>query len=133
MKAQLVVDQASGKIICTAYGIGRIHDFRLLKITTKVRFHASQLCLADKGYQGIAKLHTPSCIPTKKPRRANLFTPERQHNRNLAQLRVIGEHINRRLKIFRILKQQYRNRRKRFGLRCNLIAGLINYELALFS
>lgn len=132
MKAQLVVDQAGGKIICTAYGIGRINDFRLLKIT-KVRFHASQLCLADKGYQGIAKLHTPSCIPTEKPRRADLSTPERQHNRNLAQLRVVGEHINRRLKIFRILKQQYRNRRKRFGWRCNLIAGLINYELALFS
>ncbi|PMB51470.1 IS5/IS1182 family transposase, partial [Fischerella thermalis CCMEE 5201] len=54
-------------------------------------------------------------------------------HRNLAQLRVIGEHINRRLKIFRILKEQYRNRRKRFGLRCNLISGLLNYELALFS
>ncbi|MEH2468002.1 MAG: hypothetical protein V7K23_30975 [Nostoc sp.] len=33
----------------------------------------------------------------------------------------------------RILKEQYRNRRKRFGLRCNLIAGLLNFELALFS
>jgi len=127
-----VVEQASGKILCTAYGVGHIHDFRLLK-TTKVRFHASQLCLADKGYQGIAKIHSHSCIPTKKPRGADLSTGERQHNHNLAQLRVVGEHINRRLKIFRILKEQYRNRRKRFGLRCNLIAGLLNYELALFS
>ncbi|MDM9383476.1 transposase family protein [Chlorogloeopsis sp. ULAP01] len=110
----------------------RSTDFRLLKIT-KVRFPVSQLCLADKGYQGIAKIHSHSCIPTKKPRRADLSTPERQHNRNLAQLRVVGEHINRRLKIFRILKEQYRKRRKRFGLRCNLIAGLLNYELALFS
>ncbi|MBW4434680.1 MAG: transposase [Pelatocladus maniniholoensis HA4357-MV3] len=132
MKAQLVVDQVSGKIICTAYGIGRIHDFRLLK-NTKVRFHDSQLCLADKGYQGIAKIHAISCIPAKKPRGANLSPANRQHNRNLAQLRIVGEHINRRLKIFRILKEQYRNRRKRFGLRCNLIAGLLNYELALFS
>ncbi|BAZ70221.1 transposase IS5 family protein [Fischerella sp. NIES-4106] len=132
LKAQLVVDQVSGKIICTAYGIGRIHDFRLLK-NTKVRFHDSQLCLADKGYQGIAKIHAISCIPAKKPRGANLSPANRQHNRNLAQLRIVGEHINRRLKIFRILKEQYRNRRKRFGLRCNLIAGLLNYELALFS
>lgn len=128
----MVVDQASGKIICTAYGVGRIHDFRLLK-NTKVRFHETQLCLADKGYQGISKLHPYSCIPTKKPRGANLSTPERQHNRHLASLRVVGEHLNRRLKIFRILKEQYRNHRKRFGLRCNLIAGLLNYELALFS
>jgi hypothetical protein len=128
----LVVDQTSGKIICTAYGIGRIHDFRLLK-NTKVRFHTSQLCLADKGDQGIAKIHTCSCIPTKKPRGTDLSISEHQHNRNLARLRVVGEHINRRLKVFRILKEQYRNRRKRFGLRCNLIAGLLNYELALFS
>lgn len=119
-------------IICTAYGIGRIHDFRLLK-NTLVRFHASQLCLADKGYQGIAKLHACSCIPTKKPRGADLSTPEHQHNRNLAQLPIVGEHINRRLKVFRILKEQYRNRRKRYGLRCNLIVGLLNYELSLFS
>ncbi len=132
MKAQLVVDQASGKIICTAYGIGRIHDFRLLK-NTKVRFHTSQLCLADKDYQGIVKIHIHSCIPAKKPRGADLFSHERHHNRQLAQLRVVGEYINRQLKIFRILKEQYRNRRKRFGLRCNLIARFLNFELALFS
>nr|WP_277873928.1 hypothetical protein [Trichocoleus sp. FACHB-832] len=39
------------------------------------------------------------------------------------------EHINRRLKVFRILSQRYRNRRKRFGWRCHLIAGIYNYEL----
>ncbi|MEH2251328.1 transposase family protein [Nostoc sp.] len=47
LKAQLVVDQASGKIICTSYGIGRIHDFRLLK-NTQVRFHASQLAVFSR-------------------------------------------------------------------------------------
>ncbi len=31
-------------------------------------------------------------------------------------------------KIFRILAERYRNRRRRFGLRCNLIAALYNYE-----
>jgi hypothetical protein len=40
------------------------------------------------------------------------------------------EHVIRRLKIFRIFSSRYRNRRKRFGLRLNLIAGLLNYELA---
>lgn len=55
---------------------------------------------------------------------------ERQHNRALAQLRVRVEHVIRRFKIFRIFSRRYRNRRKRFGLRLNLIAGLLNYELA---
>lgn len=89
-----------------------------------------QLCLADKGYQGIAKLHSSSCTPTKKPRQAKLDQCERQHNRLLARLRVVAEHVNRKLKIFRILAERYRNRRKRFGLRFNLIAALINFELA---
>jgi hypothetical protein len=90
-----------------------------------------QLCLVDKGYQGIAKLHPCSCTPTQKPRQGKLSKAERQHNRNLAQLRVVAEHVNRKLKIFRILAERDRNRRKRFGLRFNLIAAIINFELAL--
>jgi hypothetical protein len=35
----------------------------------------------------------------------------------------------RRLKIFRILSERYRNRRKRFALRFNLIAAIHNLEL----
>ena len=92
-----------------------------------------QLCLADKGYQGITKLHPSSCTPTKKLRKQKLDKYERQHNRALARLRVVAEHINRRLKIFRILAERYRNRRKRFGLRFNLIAAILNFELALTS
>ena len=92
-----------------------------------------QLCLADKGYQGIVKLHPNSCTPTKKPPKAKLDNCERQHNRLLAQWRVVVEHVNRRLKIFRILAERYRNRRRRFGLRFNLIAAIVNFELALHS
>ena len=34
-------------------------------------------------------------------------------------------------KIFKLLAQRYRNRRRRYGLRFNLIAALYNYELNL--
>ena len=78
------------------------------------------------------KLHPHSCIPTKKPRKADLPTPDPQHNRLLAQVRVKMEHVIRRLKTFRILAQPYRIelrsakglRRKRFGLRLNRIAAI---------
>ena len=33
------------------------------------------------------------------------------------------------LKRFKIVSDRYRNRRKRFGLRFNLIAGIYNYEV----
>lgn len=53
---------------------------------------------------------------------------DKAYNRNLARERVVIEQVNRCLKIFRILAERYRNRRRRFGLRCNLIAALYNYE-----
>lgn len=129
LKAQVVVNQASGQIICTAFELGRVHDFRLFKLH-RIPMLPQQLCLADKGYQGLAKLHPSSCTPTKKSRQTKLDKFERQHNRLLARLRVVAEHVNRRLKIFRILAERYRNRRRRFGLRFNLIAALLNFELA---
>lgn len=54
-----------------------------------------------------------------------------QSNQELAKIRVLGEHVLLLLKIFKILYLTYRNRRKRFGLRFNLIAALSNYELHL--
>ena len=47
-------------------------------------------------------------------------------NRSLAQLRIPVKPVIRSLKIFRILSERYRNRRRQFGLELNLIAGLYN-------
>lgn len=129
MKAQLLVEFETGQIICTAIDQGKTHDFKLLK-RSRLPFVSSQLCLADRGYQGFAKRHVGACIPMKKLRNQPLPEAEKQHNRALAKLRVRVEHVIRRFKIFRIFSGRYRNRRRRFGLRLNLIAGLLNYELA---
>jgi hypothetical protein len=43
--------------------------------------------------------------------------------------RVLNENVIGVLKRFHIIADKYRNRRKRFGLRFNLIAGIYNYEL----
>jgi hypothetical protein len=109
-----------------------MHDFRLFK-NSKIPLNKTIKCLVDKGYQGIQKLHANSQVPKKKPKNGTLNSLEKKQNRELARKRVIGEHINRKLKIFKILADRYRNRRKRFGLRFNLIAGLYNYELRLSS
>jgi hypothetical protein len=60
-----------------------------------------------------------------------LTLSEKEYNRELAKHRIYIEHVIRSLKIFRILAQPYRNRRRRFGLRFNLIAGLYNCGLSL--
>lgn len=110
--------------------MGLEHDFRIFK-NSLVQFRDDIECLGDKGYQGIQKLHANSKTPKKKPRGGKLTRLDKKSNRELARVRVISEHINRKLKVFKILSDRYRNRRKRFGLRFNLIAGLYNYELHL--
>jgi hypothetical protein len=92
--------------------------------------HESLELLADSGYQGLSKLHAKSKTPQKKPRKGELSGEHKRSNRELARRRVVVEHVIRSLKIFRILAERYRNRRKRFSLRFNLIAGLYNYEFS---
>ena len=128
LKCQLVIDQVTGAIICTFFGKGQRHDFKLFQ-ASGVHFHPETESLQDKGYQGIQQLHANSRLPYKKPKGGKLTPEEKAHNRDLARQRVIIEHVNRCLKIFRILAERYRNRRRRFGLRCNLIAALYNFEL----
>ena len=86
-------------------------------------------CLADSGYLGLIKHHQNSQTPHKKSKLHPLTGEQKAENRRLARERFVAEHIIRSLKIFRILSERYRNRRRRFGLRFNLIAALYNYEL----
>ena len=90
--------------------------------------HESLELLADSGYQGLSKLHAKSKTPQKKRRKGELSDEQKRSNRELASRRVVVEHVIRSLKIFRILAERYRNRRKRLSLRFKLIAGLYNYE-----
>jgi transposase len=125
----VVVNGHTRQVICTAHGRGPVHDFALYQ-QSRVEVHESLEMLADSGYQGLSKLHAKSQTPQKKPRKAELTDEQKQSNRELARRRVVVEHVIRSLKIFRILAERYRNRRQRFSLRFNLIAGLFNYELS---
>ena len=126
----MIVNQKNGQILCTAYGKGREHDFKLYK-SSKIRIRKEVKCLADKGYQGIKNHNHFSQTPKKKPRKGKFSLAEKKENRELAKKRVIIENVFAHLKRFRILQGRYRNRRKRFGLRFNLIASIYNYELNL--
>jgi len=129
LKTQVVFGQKSNQIICLAHSKGKTHDFKLFK-NSQTRFHQLLKVIADKGYQGIAKLHNLSQTPIKKSKKKKLTKNQKKFNQKLNRLRIAVEHVNRRLKIFKILSYPYRNRHRRFGLRSNLIAGIYNYELA---
>jgi transposase len=90
----------------------------------------ADVCMeADSGYQGLNKYHPNSSLPYKHTKNKALTKEQKQHNHTLSSDRVHVEHTIRRLKVFRILSERYRNRRKRFALRVHLIAGICNYQL----
>ncbi len=116
------------RVIDTRFAKGGRHDFSLYK-HSKAELPEGVECLGDSGYQGLLGLHENSRIPFKKPKGGELTAEQKEFNGRLASERVIVEHIIRHLKIFRILSERYRNRRRRFMLRVNLIAGLYNFAL----
>lgn len=109
-------------------GKGRRHDFHLFK-SSKVYVKENVKILADSGYQGLKKLHPNSELPKRNSKKNPLTKEDKKQNHEISSQRVLIENIIRRIKIFRIMAEKYRNRRKRFALRLNLIAGILNYQL----
>lgn len=123
-----MVDKKTGTIICTHVEQGRKHDFRLYK-NSKVHILDKVKLLADSGYQGIKKIHKNAALPKKNSKKKPLTKQEKKENHKISSERVLVENTIRKVKIFKVMAEKYRNRRKRFTLRLNLIAGLINFEL----
>jgi len=107
---------------------GKTHDFALFK-ESRLPLAVGLELLADTGYQGVDKLHSLGQTPHKKSKLHPLTREQKQENKRLAARRIVVEHAVRYLKRFRILKDTYRNRRKRFGLRLNLLAAIANLHL----
>ena len=67
-------------------------------------------------------------LPKKKSKEKPLTREEKAFNRAVSIQRVTNEHVIGFIKRFKIVAGRYRNRRKRFGLRFNLICGICNFE-----
>ena len=91
--------------------------------------HPNIKAQVDTGYQGIKKQHSNSELPKKRSKRNPLTKEDKMQNQKISSSRVLIEDIIRELKIFRIVAEKYRNRRRRFNLRINIIAGIYNLQL----
>lgn len=70
LKTQVIIEQKSKKIICLVHEKGRVHDFKVFK-NSGIKFGELLKVIADKGYQGITKIHQSSETPIKKKRKKN--------------------------------------------------------------
>lgn len=128
IKAQLIIHYDSLQILSTAFCKGKVHDFQLFKkYRKKLKEHV--FLLVDKGYQGLKRLNIPYLMPFKASKKRPLILLQKWFNVEISRRRIRVEHVIGKLKRFKILAERYRNRRKRMGLRFNLIAAIYNIEL----
>lgn len=128
-KAQIITDKATGLIIATAFCEGKKQDLALFRASRTV-LAPTLVSVTDSGYQGIGKLHSKSLLPQKKSKHHPLTGEQKACNREISRVRIAVENTIGRLKVFKILSERYRNRRRRFGLRFNLLAAIANLEIA---
>ncbi len=89
----------------------------------------------DTGFQGYEPEQTTTYQPKKKPRGGELTQAEKDHNRAIARERIGVEHSLGGVKVYRIVRDVYRNHREKFEdvvmeTACGLHNLRLDYRLA---
>lgn len=80
--------------------------------------------LGDKAYQGAAKATE---IPKKKPKGGELSEEEKAANKVISQARTYVEHSIRRVKGYRVVRDEFRLAQGIFPTVVSVVAGLIQF------
>lgn len=118
---------AQGKILFVDIQLDYCHDMTLFRTSRRDLSKAGEI-LADSGYQGLIKFYSQAKTPKKSSKLHPLTDKDKAYNRDLSARRIKIENVFAKVKVFKIFSTTYRNRKQRFGLRMNLIAGIINFE-----
>jgi hypothetical protein len=139
VKTQLTVNSKGLIVHKTGHARGSRHDYALFK--------QHRPCLpkqvkvgVDLGYKGIKEdfpeFNAEIPFKRKSPGRgkrgvkAQELTPEeKSHNKRLAKARVVAEHTISRVKKFRIMGEEFRNRLKHYDPMTDIVFGLINFRI----
>jgi hypothetical protein len=128
IKTEIIIDTGGKVHNVSKSHKGRIHDFRIRKMEKPLPINSNKY--ADSGYQGWQKLQSHVTIPFKRRKKQELTLEQKRHNRELASFRIRVEHKIRQIKTFKIMSECYRNFQKKYGLRFNIIAGIVNCKYA---
>ena len=132
----------------TAHSPGRDHDFKIYKMkhptfptglpgrdgdaTDKPgRDHLRHY--GDTAYRGMDKAVEgidARLSLTRKPGK-DLTPDQREYNKAHSRIRIRVENAIRRIKIFRIAKEKYRNRRSKYDLIMDIVCGVVNQAILL--
>jgi len=123
-----VINGLTGQIICVDEAKGAVHDIEIFR-QSNIHLLDDILLVGDKGFQGIYTIHAFSITPFKKPRNGELTQEQKAFNSSLSKFRILIEHVNRRIKCFKMFQYRYRNKQRKHLLRLSLVCGLFNFGL----
>lgn len=127
-KNQIIIAENSKRIINYYNSNGTTHDFKMLQ-QSEILAPLEELGIGgkfDSGYQGVQKELSKAVIPKKKSKNHELTDEEKEFNKQLSKKRIAIEHVNRELKIFRIMKETYRNHQNRYNEKLIIMCGIYN-------
>ena len=122
LKTQVVTDAAGELLEIDAGHRGPASDKRLYEQSGVGVRYGTAVKQGDLGYQGCAEME----VPYKKPKGGELTPEQRAANQEQAKVRVHVEHAIRRLKGFKIVRQDYRLATGLFPCVASVVAGLVH-------
>lgn len=105
---------------------GSTHDFTVLK--QEGDLPKDSRLFVDSGYQGIHAIHPNVDFPYKATKERPLDDEEKAYNKGLSRCRIMIENVLGDIKVFKILSDRYRNKRKRYNIKFRIIAGIVNLK-----
>ena len=139
VKTQLTVNRNGLIVHKTNHARGSRHDYALFK-QHHPRVPKEVKVDVDLGYVGINEDFPEfnAEIPFKRKSlgrgnrgvKAQELTPEeKSHNQRLAKARVVVEHTVSRVKKFRIMGEEFRNRLKHYDSMTDIVSGFVNFRI----
>lgn len=135
VKTQLTVNEKGLIVHKTNHARGRRHDYDIFK-QSHPKLPEGVRPGVDLGYDGIQKdfPELDAMIPFKRRggrnKKGNQLTPEQKRfNSALSKARVVVEHTISRMKKFRIMGEEFRNRLKHYDLMTDIVSGLVNLRI----
>jgi hypothetical protein len=121
LKTQIITD-ANGEILDIDPGHrGPASDQTLYRNSEAATDFPNASMQGDLGYKGVAGVN----VPHKKPRGGELTEEQRAANREFSSRRVRVEHAIRRVKAFRIVRDEYRLATGLFPMMASCVVGLV--------
>lgn len=125
LKSQLLTDQ-TGRILDVSSGHrGPKSDVKIWNETDLPEELKEKPKIGDKAYIGAEK---PTLIPKKKPKGGELSDEEKAENKRISQERIVVEHGIRKVKGFRVLRDEYRLAQGIFPTVVSAIVGLLQFS-----